>query len=228
MMLYARGSAIPHVSRAPRDLAHGTRDVFRSLSNRCRSRKDRPVIEHHAEAVWPSAAARRGRAEPPPSDGDFSANEERPIIAPAVRQAQGEAWTSAVLACDTLFVRAAAWRVRRRGRDVPTTRAICPQAAHGPGGGERPASACPLCGPASRRHCLRQSPAEAWPTSLTGRGGRGWRRCLRPTRGRDVTPFHGPRPALQPALIRAPVQTPEVLIDSRMSKVCSLTAPLTR
>jgi len=125
----------------------------------------------------------RGRAEPPRQRRRTFGDEEATIIAPAVRQAQGEGLdVRGPWPCDTLFVRAQRGEFDGGSR-CTTTRAISPSAAHGLGGELSVAAHC--ADQRRARHCLRHRRPRRGRPSLTGRPAR-VAACLRPTRRRDV------------------------------------------
>jgi 4-hydroxythreonine-4-phosphate dehydrogenase len=108
MMLYAHGPAIPHGLGVVHVTLHmALRDVFRHLSTAA-------VLEkiHLLRGVMRRLCDREPRLavaalNPHASDGGLFGDEERTIIAPAVREAQSAGVTvSGPWPCDTLFVRA--------------------------------------------------------------------------------------------------------------------------
>ena len=108
MMLYARSSSIPHGLGVVHVTLHmALRDVFRHLSTPA-------VLEkiHLLRGVMQRLTGREPRLavaalNPHASDGGLFGDEERTLIAPAVRQAQDAGVTvSGPWPCDTLFVRA--------------------------------------------------------------------------------------------------------------------------
>jgi 4-hydroxythreonine-4-phosphate dehydrogenase len=108
MMLYARGSLVPHGLGVVHVTLHmALRDVFRHLSTGA-------ILEkiHLARGVMRRLAGREPRLavaalNPHASDGGLFGDEEESIITPAVQLAQAEGVTvTGPLPCDTLFVRA--------------------------------------------------------------------------------------------------------------------------
>jgi 4-hydroxythreonine-4-phosphate dehydrogenase len=108
MMLYARGSAVPHGLGVVHLTLHiALRNVFRHLSTDAVLEKIRLL-----QGVMRVLAGREPRLavaalNPHASDGGLFGDEEATIIAPAVRRARDEGVTvSGPWPCDTLFVRA--------------------------------------------------------------------------------------------------------------------------
>lgn len=108
MMLYARGATVPHGLGVVHVTLHmALRDVFRHLSTAA-------VLEkvHLLHGIMRKLSGREPRLavaalNPHASDGGLFGDEERTLIAPAVRQAQDAGITvSGPWSCDTLFVRA--------------------------------------------------------------------------------------------------------------------------
>jgi 4-hydroxythreonine-4-phosphate dehydrogenase len=108
MMLYARGSAIPHGLGVVHVTLHmALRDVFRHLSTAAVLEKIQLLrgVMQRLGGHEPRLAV--AALNPHASDGGLFGDEERTLIAPAVHQAQAAGVTvSGPWPCDTLFVRA--------------------------------------------------------------------------------------------------------------------------
>jgi len=108
MMLYARGSTIPHGLGVVHVTLHmALRDVFRNLTTQAVVEKVRLLRGIMRTLCGKEPRLAVAALNPHASDGGLFGDEEAAIIAPAVRQAHGEGVNvTGPWPCDTLFVRA--------------------------------------------------------------------------------------------------------------------------
>jgi len=108
MMLYARGPSIPHGLGVLHVTLHmALREVFHNLSTAAVHEKIGLLSNIMQTLCGRAPRLAVAALNPHASDGGLFGDEEATIIAPAVRQAQGEGLdVSGPWPCDTLFVRA--------------------------------------------------------------------------------------------------------------------------